>query len=1002
MLELPRSWSSRPKLPSAETCGKQTYKPAGKRLTPDTADRVLGGEYLKVLTDTVISPVTGGYQLPGCVNGLDVALLLDTGAAVTLLRQDVWDKVAATPDSLASLRPWTEVSLVSAGGTPLTVHACARLALTLGGANFQTDFVVVSPLTSEAILGIDFLQAQEAKIDLGRKTVDLRDSGCKIVLHSPVPLQSCPSEQDVRTVHTVEIPPRSVLETPAYCDTAASGVWLVEEATGKHKEVAVARAIVQPRRSTFPVAILNVLDEPITIYAGSVVATMSPIELSMEAAPVVCQETQEVSDKKQQLLWQLVQESGAELTPGEEQVFHELLLKHVDVLASSTADLGRTNKVRHKIDIGNSPPIRQPVRRLSPHRRDEVKQLLSQMLERGVIEPSSSPWGSPVVLVRKKDGSTRFCVDYRKLNGATRKDAYPLPRIDMMLDALHGSQWFSTLDLVSGYWQVELEESAKEKTAFCTTEGLYQFKVMPFGLCNAPASFQRLMDLVLTGLQWSQCLVYLDDIVVLGRSFEEHVRNLDSVLQRLRESGLRLKPSKCAFFKKEVQYLGHIISHEGVATDPNKTAKVSSWPVPASKREVQQFVGFANYYRRFIKNFAQLARPLHRLTEQGVPFKWTDHCQEAFDQLRTRLCSAPVLAYPDFNSPFILDTDASDVGIGGVLSQIDDEGRERVIAFGSRLLTKPERQYCVTRRELLAVVTFVHQYRPYLVCRKFTLRTDHGSLSWLRNFKEPEGQLARWLERLQELDFDVVHRPGKAHQNADSLSRLPCRQCGRPNHIPTDYSPVVEVAVAALQLPGPNTGEDLRQLQLADPVLGPLLRMKEAGNKPSRENFTSVTKSVHRFLQIWDQLAVRDGLLCRHLRPVGNSAGVMQTVIPDSLREEVLTDLHEGVAGGHLGADKTLGRLRERYYWPGHYNDVRDWCRDCAVCATRKSSAPKARAPLQPITTSRPMELVATDILGPLPESPGGNSYILVVADYFTRYTEAYAIPNQEAVTPAG
>ena len=243
-----------------------------------------------------------------------------------------------------------------------------------------------------------------------------------------------------------------------------------------------------------------------------------------------------------------------------------------------------------------------------------------------------------------------------------------------------------------------------------------------------------------------------------------------------------------------------------MATDPDKTAKVASWPVPTSKREVQQFVGFANYYRRFIKAFAQLAQPLHRLTEQGVPFKWTDSCQEAFDQLRACLCSSPVLAYPVFSKPFILDTDASDVGISGVLSQLDSEGRERVIAFGSRLLTKPDRQYCVTRRELLAVVTFIRQYRPYLICRRFTLRTDHGSLTWLRNFREPEGQLARWLEQLQELEFNMVHRPSKAHQNADSLSRLPCRQLGQSNHKSAESFSAVEIAVTEVQIPGPHTG----------------------------------------------------------------------------------------------------------------------------------------------------------------------------------------------------
>ena len=949
------------------------------------------GETPKVQEVITVSPVSGGYRLPGFVGGVPVTVLLDTGAAVTLLRQDVWTR--ALPQR-PTLKPWSGATLVSAGGTPLTIHGHACIDFELGGRKFHTDFVVVSPLTSEAILGIDFLQEQLAMIDLGQKQLRLRKSGCHIALNAPTPVQSCSAIQSVRMMSTVELLPRAVTEVPAYCETAADGVWLVEETVGKNEHIAVARAIVKPTSASIPVSVVNISDEPVTLYAGMVVASMQPIEPPAEVGSISNVEAEGVDEEKQQMLWQLVEECGSELSSGERDVFYHLLLTYADVFASSTSDLGRTDKLHHSINTGNSPPVRQPVRRIPPSRREEVKGLLNQMLEREIIEPSSSPWASPVVLVQKKDGSTRFCIDYRKLNQVTRKDAYPLPRIDMTLDTLHGSKWFTTLDLLSGYWQVEMKAADKEKTAFCTTEGLFQFKVMPFGLCNAPASFQRLMDLVLTGLQWSQCLVYLDDIVVLGRSFEEHIQNLNAVFQRLHQSGLRLKPSKCSFFKEQVQYLGHIISRDGVATDPEKTAKVATWPVPTCKRETQQFLGFANYYRRFIKDFAQLARPLHRLTEKTAPFTWNGECQTSFDQLRKCLCSAPVLAYPDFSRAFILDTDASDTGIGGVLSQLDENGRERVIAYGSKLLTKSERQYCVTRRELLAVVTYVRQYRPYLISQKFTLRTDHGSLTWLRNFREPEGQLARWLERLQELDFEVVHRRGTAHKNADALSRLPCRQCGRDTHA------TAEVAVTTLHPSDSQTG-DLRQMQLADAVLAPLLQGKEADTKPDIKSFPAVSKAARRLLQIWDQLIVHSGVLCRQFQPTDNAPGGLQTVIPEALRTEVLADFHEGPMGGHLGVDKTFSRLRERFYWPGYHRDVQDWCRNCGTCASRKTPAPKARAPLKPIVTSYPLQLVAMDIMGPLPESTAGNSYILVVADYFTRYTEAYPIPNQEAITVA-
>lgn len=678
-----------------------------------------GGEQTVVQPTIDISPVTGGYRLQGTVNGVGVTLLVDTGAAVTLLRKDVWSQTTTT----AKLEPWPGPSLVSAGGTPLTVHGCTHLDLSLGGNTFSTNFVIVSPLTSEAILGIDFLQEQQAQIDLGRGSLSLLKNGSNIRLTLPITGLPSTIPHQVRIRDTVSIPPRSVMDVAAVCTTWGEGLWMVEEAPHRYPGLVVASILVENRPASLPVSVLNMSTSSITLYAGSVVAKVSPVQSPLVVGEIDKRGNNQISSEKRQLLWELAQESGTKRKSSEQEIFHELLLRHADVFASSTTDLGRTNKLRHQIDIGGSPPIRQAVRRISPHRRDEVRRLLQQMLEGDVIEPSSSPWASPVVLVQKKDGSIRFCVDYRKLN-----------------------EWFSTLDLVSGYWQVELEETAKEKTAFCTTEGL----------------------------QWSQCLVYLDDIIILGRSFEDHVQNLDTVFQRLRQAGLRLKPGKCAFFKEEVQYLGHIISREGVRTDPAKTAKVAGWSTPTNKKEVKQFIGFANYYRRFIKDFAQIARPLHQLTENSTSFNWTADCQEAFDQLRKQLCSTPILAFPNFNEPFILDTDASDVGIGGVLSQLDSEGRERPVAYGSRILTKPERRYCVTRRELLAVVTFIQMYRPYLAGRKFMLRTDHGSLTWLRNFKEPEGQLARWLERLQELEFDIVHRPGKAHCNADALSRLPC------------------------------------------------------------------------------------------------------------------------------------------------------------------------------------------------------------------------------------
>ena len=291
----------------------------------------------------------------------------------------------------------------------------------------------------------------------------------------------------------------------------------------------------------------------------------------------------------------MVEQSDVNLSDAQQQQLYNLLLAYSDVFAIIDNDFGRTTVLKHTIQTGDSAPIRQHTRRIPHYQRDEVKKLIDNMLMRDIIQPSTSPWASPVVIVRKKDSSARFCVDYRRLNNVTRKYAFPLPRIDDTLDTLSGAQWFSTLDLISGYWQVEVAENDRAKTAFTTQEDLLEFKVMPFGLCNAPATFQRLMNLVLAGVEWSKCLVYLDDIIVIGRSFDEHLSNLAVVLQKLKEADLCLKPAKCALCKTEVTYLGHWISQEGVATDAAKVDKVATWPQPKTSQELQRFLGLSSH-----------------------------------------------------------------------------------------------------------------------------------------------------------------------------------------------------------------------------------------------------------------------------------------------------------------------------------------------------------------------------------------------------------------------
>ena len=316
------------------------------------------------------------------------------------------------------------------------------------------------------------------------------------------------------------------------------------------------------------------------------------------------------------------------------------------------------------ITTGDHTPVRQPARRMPFSLRSDVDRMVGEMLAQGVIEPSSSPWASPVVLVKKKDGGVRFCVDYRRLNHVTKLDEFPLPRIDDTLDLLAGARYFTTLDLASGYWQVAMDPSSQEKTAFATYSGLYEFCKMPFGLVNTPATFQRLMEVVLSGLARDSCHVYLDDVLVFGRTLEEHNSNLSKVLTRIREAGLRLKPKKCNFAQESVEYLGHVVSAAGIRTNPTKLRAVKEYPTPSNVKSLQSFLGLASYYRRFVPGFSKVASPLNALTRKSVAFVWTPECRKAFEQLKTLLVTAPLLRYPDFSRPFIIETDASGAGLG--------------------------------------------------------------------------------------------------------------------------------------------------------------------------------------------------------------------------------------------------------------------------------------------------------------------------------------------------
>ena len=957
--------------------------------------------------------------------------LLDSGAAVSVVRCDMladcWRK---------DIVPVTgEQNTVAADGLPLDVIGRVVVPVSLGQFNADQEFIVVERLSVECILGADFLVKHGAVIDCRAGTLALGHQPRLVVPISTSPNRisnvkaQTPDEMMVSLPETLEVQGRSVMLIIAHLDAAYTQAGIVEPLTatrtGVPKNILVARTLTGvSSKQELVVEVTNTSPTPTRIHKGTKLATFIPLHQVCVIDSV--QENTSVSAECGQEPPK-VDLTGTNLLPEEQSELLHLLATYSNLFVSDKEQLGRTSVVKHSIETSGY-PIRQPVRRLPESTRGAVDQEVQKMLKQGVIRPSTSPWSSPVVLVRKKDGSWRFCVDYRKVNSVTHRDAYPLPRIDATLDSLAGSKFFTTLDLASGYWQVELDEEAKEKTAFSIPSGHFEFNVMPFGLTNAPATFQRLMQCVLAGLTPSECLIYLDDIIVFGKSFTEHLHRLEAVFQCLNKAGLKLKPEKCYFARNEVQYLGHIVTADGIKPNPSKTEAVSSYPVPMNVRELRQFLGLTNYYRRFVEGYSKIAEPLHQLTRKtSKGYVWTPNCQNAFDELKYRLTTPPILAYPDFSDEFILHTDASATALGGVLCQ-SKNGQEHVIAYWSRQLTKPERNYSTIEREALAVVAAVKEFYPYLYGSHFTLFTDHNPLTALKGLKDVSGRIGRWMLFLQQFDFEIKYKPGRVHGDADALSRTPVRsasdeagdgvggdgdddggegsggdgydggvgsggdgddggeECGGDrNGGASSGDSGSDIAVAILQ-PIFISHEDIRSAQHEDKDLKPLLDGLMNGNIP---------RNIQPGLR---KCFIVDGILCRKFIQNGVTHHT-QIVVPSKLRGKVLQQLHD--CSGHLGLKKTLGKLKERFYWPGYEGDTEFHIQECKQCQRRNPPNPQPQAPMGTIKATQPFEKLSWDIMGPLPATNQGHKYILVVTDLFTKWVEAFPLRDTTSATLA-
>lgn len=615
--------------------------------------------------------------------------------------------------------------------------------------------------------------------------------------------------------------------------------------------------------------------------------------------------------------------------------------------------LGRTSLISHRIDTGDSQAIRQRYYRMSPEKQRILTDQVDEMLALDVVEPCESAWSSPVLIVYKKNGEPRFCLDSRKLNSVTKRDAYNLPYVTEILDNLRDAKYLSSVDLSKAFWQIPIDPQDRDKTAFYVPgRGSLHFKTTAFGLTNAPATQQRLVDLLFGNFDL-KAFAYLDDIIVISNSFEEHVSLLLRVLEKLKQANLTVNLEKCKFFRSQLRYLGYVVDANGLRTDPEKVEAILNFPTPTSRKDLKRFLGTATWYRRFVPNFSTIAGPLNKLTsnkKNGPPFEWTSEADSAFNRLKECLISAPVLSCPDYSLPFQVHTDASNYGVGAMLTQVVDNV-EHPIAYMSRSLTGPEKNYSITERETLAVITALEHWRCYLENGlTFTVYTDHSALKWFLSLSNPTGRLARWGVRLSSFNFEMKHRRGVDNVIPDALSRaVPCAAvCTSKSHIDTNDT----------------WYKDIYNGCISTPIKYPNFIIKDDALFRLSKNKCPLTEEFS-----WKE------------------------VVPSELRQKVIDENHSEPTAAHLGVFKTYRRLLLRYYWPRMHQDVVKFVSSCDKCLTYKAQLHTTLGEMgRPKQCSRPFQMISIDFVGPLPVSRNQNSFILVITCCFSKFCQIFPV----------
>ena len=931
--------------------------------------------------------------------------------------------------------------------------------------------------------------------------------------------------------------------------------------------------ITKSINGVYPVQVVNVSNEDILIHQNSRIGLMTKMDIVISSNIdfdisqndltvnfIQCDEMEDTQTNFTPFL------DNTELNEQQKEDFKNLLHKHDRVFAKDEFDLGFSDLIKHKISTTDEIPVNSPYRRIPPTQFAEVKKHIQSLLDKDIISQTHSAYASPVVLVKKKSGELRICIDYRKLNAKTIKDSFPLPRIEEVMDSLCGAQWFSILDFSSAYHQLAMDDDSKDKAAFITPFGLFTWNRMPMGLTNSAATFQRFMQRCFTEELFDILLIYLDDLLVFSKSFEEHLLNLDKVLTIITKRGLKLKKEKCNFFQKEISYLGHIVSKNGISTDPEKVNCIKNWPLPKTCKEVLSFLGFAGYYRKYIKNFSQIAGPLYdavhescmseelkgqtkvqikelniwdtsneshiiclvspdfsdkrgvasmimeklnirqelkaqnkksgqivswkennkyfyfmlvkNLAENSIdlnalqsclqelkqitlihnvdqvsissscihvhleffknkffeifehykislticnytsnkkdslkqklkkkPLLWDSNCQKSFDLLKEKLTTSPILSFADFNQDFILELDASGLGIGAVLSQKID-GKTKVIAYASRRLRKAEKNmknWSSRKLELLALHWAVtDKFRDYLIGNHVTCFTDNNPLAHLQTAKVHATE-QRWISDLASFDYEIIYKPALQNKNADALSRLYSNDIKSIEDEVLNSTHIEERDSMSCNITHKSDAM-IREQELVffNTDINNIRKMQDQQDnikiiKECIKNKQIPTTPNCKLKKEYPKLKIQDEILVRTIKD-DIEGELTQVVIPNSLVSTVLSQLHDD--HGHQGIERTTLMIKQRCFWPGMNNDIVNYCKSCHRCNVSKLQSKSFLTKLTPITATRPLEIVAMDYTL-LEVSTDNKENVLVITDVFTKFTVAVPTKDQTAETTA-